>query len=401
MLLFLMLCPLLAQSQEALESMVLKGLMDDCFPVSMELVSDNKRITGSIGFDRQKLDLAGEKKEGEMILNEMLNGEEIGSSWKLKRSGGNWIGFWTKDRIAIPVKLSSLPKEKFQPSNYFLITSDDQSWNIILQSLGSGKYEGTLYSFIEEKFFHLKGNSQKGIMLEVLNDEGEQVGRVSFPEGPEKKVGIQWNGNKTQFVPSKNYEKTDSEVWTKNTLAAKINFLVPVLADSRFNNWMKNEIGTLIERAQIYNDQVESLSFKAHLRNSVRASGEVQVQQITDKWILGRISYWDSWSRKEMDRAFCFDLNKGKEVDIKAEMGLSNSHQEFVITELKQKVDPSEDPEFNSWLENIDEWNYFPRPDGLWVDAGFHPVYGTVGLLLVESKMKSLGMSEDLIESFK
>lgn len=364
------------------------GIVDDRFPLELEMEVNGKEVVAQIKYENDELliQASGDWLGNQIKLIEYNQEKDPLANWDLKKVGDGWQGWIHLDDQSAQVVLK---KEKIAAPAFAWNATTEQGDQILLQSISAKELEGGVFLENQKAHYTIQGSiAENGnIFFELFSSDNSAVAKCQMESIDAKRIIWQWEEGKTEMINIKSSSnvKFISKFLSKST--AQFYFLYPETGHANFDLWLNSEMDQLWNRATTYEAQLPDRLNKA-FRNRLQANAIVKLNFINDKYISAEMQYVDSWSAKVIFKHFVYDLVKSKEAtaaEVFANVETLKSDTRDKIAKAKKDLGGK----FSDWLKDVELEDWALLPAGIWVGAETHAIFGKVGVTYSYDEIKS------------
>ncbi len=386
-----------------------KGRIDDLNDVAISLAYDGKNCKGELLYLRSKevFDLVGILKKGKLTLQEIDQYQNISGYLKGEMSDDRLKLDWSNTTNTIGGRI--LLDEVDQPYNIPTYCGDNKWIRLYKGLIGRDKVElilhkessqlvnGTAYFKNENKTFQVRGfiDAFDNVNLNIKDHFDQPQGKLEGTFDEKQKFNANFLDN--------SYKQTTCSFYMKHLLpigcveyadySTSYDVLYPKTKNAAFNKWAEQLTEEWIKSCKLYAIKTKKhyAQMEPPLRSAIRANVWCAVDYYSDKLISGVLTFSNTWTSEEENRAINFDLKKNKEINIEDIFKRDFDYRELLRTYLNEQISKHElykNLDYREWLSKEDFPFFTIRKDGINFSTKFNPIFGQQEVLIPYAKLK-------------
>lgn len=369
-----------------------KGRMDDLNDIAIVIIKDSIRSTATITILRSgvKTSFEGAFWDNKFNFKEKNNPTSSTFSGKINNSEltGVWI-FENQNSMSIIARKTN--KVWTIPTN-----CADNKWlktfrgsinyseaTLTIQKLAENKISGVLYLDKENRSYKINGDiEEKYLKLTIKDNIGNTIGKLegSFNDHNNLKFKF-WNEQQNEsfavFEQTKHFQYGCIEFVDKNL---SYDATYPKLQNEKFNIWLENNIQQWLMNTR--KKLIEATEDK-HASHSAQAWCEIFA--ITDDYISGNLTSYESETNNYQTSSFNFGLKKSKPILLK---DIFQNNEKSIVDlkiTIKNALYPQlskSDKELRDWVSKEEFENFAFQKEGILFFTNFNPIYNRISYLV-------------------
>lgn len=382
-----------------------KGRMDDLNDIAIVIKKDSVLSVATITILRSGVmtSFEGTFQKNKFLFKEKNNAAKSTFWGKLKEGelDGQWI-FENQNSSRIIARKTN--KIWTIPSN-----CADNKWLktfrgalnyseaiLTIQKLAENKISGSLYLEKENRTYRISGDIDLEKMnLTIKDNIGNTIGRLDGSFNMHNNLKFKfWNEKQNEsfavFEQTRHFQYGCIEFVDKNI---SYDATYPKLQHEKFNIWLENNI-----QNWLIDTRKRLLEIKSGSNNTQSAQSWCEINTISDGFISGIITNYDSESNNFQTNSINYTFKKSKSILLK-DIFLNEPKANSEIMEIIQKGLKSqiyqEDKELKEWVSKENFENFVFQKEGILFLTNFNPIYNRISYLVpyntLEDKLNSFG----------
>jgi len=382
-----------------------KGRMDDLNDIAIVIKKDSVLSVATITILRSGVmtSFEGTFQKNKFLFKEKKNAAKSTFLGKLKEGelDGQWI-FENQNSSRIIARKTN--KIWTIPSN-----CADNKWLktfrgalnyseaiLTIQKLAENKISGSLYLEKENRTYRISGDIDLDKMnLTIKDNIGNTIGRLDGSFNMHNNLKFKfWNEKQNEsyavFEQTRHFQYGCIEFVDKNI---SYDATYPKLQHEKFNIWLENNI-----QNWLIDTRKRLLEIKSGSNNTQSAQSWCEINTISDGFISGIITNYDSESNNYQTNSINYTFKKSKSILLK-DIFLNEPKANSEIMEIIQKGLKSqiyqEDNELKEWVSKENFENFVFQKEGILFLTNFNPIYNRISYLVpyntLEDKLNSFG----------
>ncbi|MBK8723893.1 MAG: hypothetical protein IPL95_17090 [Saprospiraceae bacterium] len=382
-----------------------KGRMDDLNDIAIVIKKDSVLSVATITILRSGVmtSFEGTFQKNKFLFKEKNNAAKSTFLGKLKEGelDGQWI-FENQNSSRIIARKTN--KIWTIPSN-----CADNKWLktfrgalnyseaiLTIQKLAENKISGSLYLEKENRTYRISGDIDLEKMnLTIKDNIGNTIGRLDGSFNMHNNLKFKfWNEKQNEsyavFEQTRHFQYGCIEFVDKNI---SYDATYPKLQHEKFNIWLENNI-----QNWLIDTRKRLLEIKSGSNNTQSAQSWCEINTISDGFISGIITNYDSESNNYQTNSINYTFKKSKSILLK-DIFLNEPKANSEIMEIIQKGLKSqiyqEDKELKEWVSKENFENFVFQKEGILFLTNFNPIYNRISYLVpyntLEDKLNSFG----------
>jgi hypothetical protein len=267
---------------------------------------------------------------------------------------------------------------------------------LTIQKLAENKISGSLYLEKENRTYRISGDIDLEKMnLTIKDNIGNTIGRLDGSFNMHNNLKFKfWNEKQNEsyavFEQTRHFQYGCIEFVDKNI---SYDATYPKLQHEKFNIWLENNI-----QNWLIDTRKRLLEIKSGSNNTQSAQSWCEINTISDGFISGIITNYDSESNNYQTNSINYTFKKSKSILLK-DIFLNEPKANSEIMEIIQKGLKSqiyqEDKELKEWVSKENFENFVFQKEGILFLTNFNPIYNRISYLVpyntLEDKLNSFG----------
>jgi len=254
---------------------------------------------------------------------------------------------------------------------------------LTIQKLAENKISGVMYLGKEDRTYKINGDiEEKYLKLTIKDYIGNTIGKLegSFNDHNNLKFRF-WNEQQNEsfavFEQTKHFQYGCIEFVDKNL---SYDATYPKLQNEKFNIWLENNI-----QKWLINTRKKLIEATEDKHASHSAQAWCEIFAITDDYISGNLTSYESETNNYQTSSFNFGLKKSKPILLKDIFQNSDKSIADLKITIKNALYPQlskTDKELREWVNREEFENFTFQKEGILFFTNFNPIYNRISYLV-------------------